>query len=196
MATTARTRNARGQGDVLRQEIIKAAMGLIDEVESESLVTLRSIARAAGVSAPSIYAHFSDREAILDAVAEASWEQVVQMIEGSLNSHDPRENLISGCAAYIGFARQYPLRYTVMTDRAAGTPAAQDSLNILTRGLVRCRGGDATPQSGVIAAGLSVALHGIAMLNRTESPGLWISTYTTDDVLASLIDAAINQPIE
>ncbi|MGY2062927.1 helix-turn-helix domain-containing protein, partial [Nocardia gipuzkoensis] len=77
MAPTPRRRNARGQGSALRHEIVAAATRLTEEVESEAELTLRSIARAAGVSAPSIYPHFPDREAVLRAMAEAGWEEMV-----------------------------------------------------------------------------------------------------------------------
>lgn len=57
----ARAVNPRGQGPRLRQDILDAATALLGR-EPAVAVTLRAIARQAGVAAPSIYAHFPHRE--------------------------------------------------------------------------------------------------------------------------------------
>ena len=41
------------------------------------------------------------------------------------------------------------------------------------------------------AAELSVALHGVAMLHRTDTPNLWLSDFSADQVIESLIDQAL-----
>jgi AcrR family transcriptional regulator len=181
MAT--RKRNARGQGSALRHEIVRAAIALVDEVDLESEVTLRSIARAASVSAPAIYAHFPDRDAVLEAMTETSWEEIVHAIVSSSDEAvESRDRLMRGCLAYIDFARQHPLR---------ATSGAHDALDVLTAALARCRGGE-TDDSGLIAAGLSAALHGMAMMSRMESSAPWIGGYAVENVLEGLIDSAIS----
>ncbi|MFI5782488.1 TetR/AcrR family transcriptional regulator [Nocardia sp. NPDC051570] len=195
MAPTPRKRNARGQGSALRHEIVDAATRLLAEADTESELTLRSIARAAGVSAPAIYPHFPDRDAVIDAVAEAGWEDLVGTITGNAqHGRNPRERLMLGCVAYVEFARRHPLRYQVMTQRVDEESSAAKSMQVLADALARCRTEAAVGDSGVIAAGLSAALHGIAMLNCTGSPALWIGIYPTDTVLAQVVDGAINQP--
>ncbi|WP_395308685.1 TetR family transcriptional regulator [Mycobacterium sp. AMU20-3851] len=77
MGSPVRKRNARGSGALLRAEILTAACELLDAADRESDLTLRGIACAAGISAPAIYAHFEHRDAILSAIAEQSWQQVV-----------------------------------------------------------------------------------------------------------------------
>ena len=62
-----RTRNKRGEGAQLRTDIVRAAARLLDE-GTEQNVTLRSVAREAGVSAPSIYSHFADTDACVSPV--------------------------------------------------------------------------------------------------------------------------------
>ncbi|WP_069160390.1 TetR/AcrR family transcriptional regulator [Nocardia altamirensis] len=192
MTVAPRKRNARGQGSALRHEIVRATIALIDEVDLESEVTLRSIARAASVSAPAIYAHFPDRDAVLESVTETSWEEIVRaIVANSDQAVEPRDRLMRGCVAYIEFAQRHPLRYTLMTLRAGATSGAHDALDVLTGALARCRGGE-TDDSGVIAAGLSAALHGMAMMNRMQSSAPWIGGYAVADVLAGLIDSAIS----
>src|SRR6266700_6738108 len=60
-----RQRNARGQGARLTQDIVSAALALIEREGSDEAVTLRAVAREIGIAAPSIYNHFPDRDAIV-----------------------------------------------------------------------------------------------------------------------------------
>ena len=83
MSTLTRRRNARGSGALLREEILTAATELLDAADSESEVTLRRIAATAGITAPAIYAHFADREAILAAISERAWRDVVAEIRAA-----------------------------------------------------------------------------------------------------------------
>ena len=53
-----RARNPRGSGDRLREEIVEAGIRLVDETGDSAALTLRGVARAAGIAAPSIYQHF------------------------------------------------------------------------------------------------------------------------------------------
>lgn len=198
MVSAPRRRNVRGQGALLRDEILSAAIRVIDAAQNEAEVSLRSIAREAGIAAPSVYAHFEDRDSVLDAVAEASWTQVSEEIaEHRTGSKPARERLFLGCQTYVSFAERHPLRYALMSQITDTSPAARQALAIVTRGLLACRGGDPqaplTPESDRIAAALSVAVHGVAMLHRTDTPHLWLSSFSTDEILRSLIDAAILQ---
>ncbi|MBU9762578.1 TetR/AcrR family transcriptional regulator [Mycobacterium sp. TNTM28] len=183
---------------MLRDEILSAATRVIDAAQNEAEVSLRSIAREAGIAAPSVYAHFADRDSVLDAVAEAGWAQVSEEITRHRDSDQtPRERLFQGCQTYVSFAERHPLRYALMTQITDTSPAAQQALAVVTRGLLACRGGDPqTPpssESDRIAAALSVAVHGVAMLHRTDTPNLWLSSFSTDEIIRTLIDAAILQ---
>jgi AcrR family transcriptional regulator len=62
-APRSRVRNPWGQGAHLRKEIVAAAAELLEETRGEGAVTLRSVARRGGITAPSIYRHFSDQPA-------------------------------------------------------------------------------------------------------------------------------------
>jgi len=197
MAVTARRRNARGTGALLREEILTAATEILDAAADEAEVTLRGIACAAGITAPAIYAHFSDREAILAAIAERCWREVVEKIRArAAQGTTPRDRLHRGCETYVAYAQRFPMRYALMTRSATVTPAATDALAVVTRGLANCRANPAEappPQLPRIAAALSAALHGVAMLNRTDAPSLWLSDVSPDEVIHTLVDGAIDQ---
>ena len=85
-----RARNPRGEGGRLRADIVAAAHALLDEA-GEDAVTLRAVARRVGISAPSIYAHFADRQAILLAVAtDAFAELAASLGDATARYDDPR----------------------------------------------------------------------------------------------------------
>lgn len=195
MPTPPRRRNLRGHGALLRDEILAAAVRVIDGADSEAEVSLRGIAREAGIAAPSVYAHFDDLERVLESVAESSWVQVSDEIaEHVQQATEPRERLLIGCRVYVSFAQRHPLRYALMTQDGHAPPAARRALAVVTRGLLACRGetpdSDSDPDSDRIAAALSVALHGVAMLHRTDTPNLWLSDFSTDQVIGTLVDGA------
>ncbi|MEV6634331.1 TetR/AcrR family transcriptional regulator [Actinoplanes sp. NPDC051470] len=110
---TARTRNRRGEGARLRDEIVGAAVDLLDETGDQSAITLRSVARRVGIAAPSIYRHFPDQPAIMLAVVQ----QALTELEGELRAamaaagDDPRRQLYAVSHAYLGFAEKHPERY-------------------------------------------------------------------------------------
>lgn len=193
-----RRRNLRGHGALLRDEILAAATRVIDGADSEGEVSLRRIAREAGIAAPSVYAHFDDRDRVLEAVAESSWVQVCGEIADNIQAAaDPRERLLIGCRVYVSFAQRHPLRYALMTQDGHAPPAARQALDTVTRGVLACRGqppdADSDPDAERIAAALAVALHGVAMLHRTDTPNLWLSDFSTDQVIQTMVDAAILQ---
>lgn len=198
MVRRIRQRNIRGHGAQLRDEILSAATRVIDVAQNEHEVSLRSIAREAGITAPSVYAHFEDRTEILDAVTEASWTEVsAEISEHSSVGSTPRDRLLLGSQAYVSFAKRHPLRYALMTQVTNAPPAAKQVLDTVTRGLLACRlGAPETPrcvESGKITAALSAAIHGVAMLHLTDSRTIWLSNFSTVEVLGSLVDAAILQ---
>lgn len=85
---SARPRNPRGQGSRLREDIIRAATAMIERTGSDQSVTLRSVAREIGISAPSIYAHFEDRDAIVEAVVLEAIAQLHESVASAVAAHD------------------------------------------------------------------------------------------------------------
>ncbi|MFK3984183.1 TetR/AcrR family transcriptional regulator [Micromonospora sp. NPDC050397] len=127
--TTRRARNRRGEGDLLRDEILSAAERLVNQDGSSDGLTLRAIAREAGISAPSIYAHFADREAVLDAVLDAGFERLHRTLTDRVGtvdgSTDPVRRLLAGCRGYVDFAMDEPAAYRLLFSR--GRPSFGDA---------------------------------------------------------------------
>jgi AcrR family transcriptional regulator len=186
----------RGQGALLRDEILAAAVRVVDASQTVNEVSLRSIAREAGISTMSVYGHFDSREDVLAAVAELGWDQLQQDIAQQVQGgKTPRERLLLGCLAYVAFAQQFPLRYVLMVKVDEITPSARQALQVVTRGLLASGGMDPDSEPGAdaqrVAAALSVALHGVAMLHRTDTPHLWLSDFSTREIVQSMVDSAV-----
>ena len=63
-----RHRARRGQGEALRGEILAAARELLAETGNQEAVSVRAVAERVGITTPSIYLHFKDKDDLLDAV--------------------------------------------------------------------------------------------------------------------------------
>ncbi|MEU0955891.1 TetR/AcrR family transcriptional regulator [Streptomyces niveus] len=111
-----RARNRRGEGGRLREDIIAAAVELLDEAGDERAITLRSVARRVGIAAPSIYRHFPDQPAIMLAVVQGEFAELRNSLLSSVAKagDDPRRRMYAVCEAYLEFARVHPERYRTM----------------------------------------------------------------------------------
>ncbi|MBJ7408959.1 MAG: TetR/AcrR family transcriptional regulator [Phenylobacterium sp.] len=112
-AKTAETRPYH-HGD-LRRALVDAARRLL-EAEGPSALSLRAVAREAGVSPAAPYHHFKDKSELLDAVAHEGWETLnAQMAEAKARDTGPHQLTGLGIA-YVCFARENPALYRVMYD--------------------------------------------------------------------------------
>jgi AcrR family transcriptional regulator len=125
----ARRRNRRGEGGKLREEIIAAAVEILDEEGDERAVTLRSVARRIGIAAPSIYPHFPDQPAIMLAVVRQEFDRLAATLRAAADSggQDPRQRLLAVCHAYLDLAQTHPERYRTMFGGLWIAPAVGES---------------------------------------------------------------------
>jgi AcrR family transcriptional regulator len=154
-------------------------------------VTLRAVAREAGITAPSIYSHFADRESILLAVAQYGFAELERSLRDAASGlGDPVERLRAVCAAYLDFAVRRPGRYRILFGAAwdarqsvERVPAMADDLEVLGMGafgvlveaVADCAaaGRSASTDPAADAAALWVGLHGFAQLRTAASLFPW-----------------------
>ena len=96
----------------LHEALLDAAEQLLPSRGPEAL-TLREVARHAGVSHGAPYHHFASRDALLAAVAERGFIGLGAAME-TANGTTPRDRLASICEAYVGFAAKHPTRFRLM----------------------------------------------------------------------------------
>src|SRR5689334_4199179 len=103
-----RTRKPRGQGASRRAEILAAAKRLFLE-EGFERTTMRRIAAMVGVSSTALYVYFADKEAILHAIAEQTFEDLLACLEASPPAAaSPVDRFRAGLRAYVTFGRSRP----------------------------------------------------------------------------------------
>ncbi|MEY3210686.1 MAG: hypothetical protein RIT28_1167 [Pseudomonadota bacterium] len=95
----------------LRAELLRAALDLLHAGGVEAL-TLRAVARRAGVSPGAPYHHFADKDALLAAVAEDGFTRLHAALAAATGA--PPARLRAMCAAYTRFALSQPALYAVM----------------------------------------------------------------------------------
>jgi len=71
-----REQNNRGSGDQLREQLVSAASDLLLAPTGIAAPSLRSVARAAGVSPAAVYLHFESVQALILAVIEAQYDDL------------------------------------------------------------------------------------------------------------------------
>ncbi|MFI6908945.1 TetR/AcrR family transcriptional regulator [Nonomuraea sp. NPDC050394] len=124
-----RTRARRGEGALLREDILRAAEDLLAGSGTEEALTLRAVATRAGISTPSVYLHFADKEALLEAVCLRVWDELARLFRE--NDHGDPFRALGRCGrAYARFALAHPVQYRVLLmkpplrDRAATPESA------------------------------------------------------------------------
>lgn len=111
-----RTRNPRGDGERLREDLVAAASELIDE-GGESALTLRAAARAVGAAPQSVYLHFAGREDLLWAVLGRRFEEFAQFLDEAVVGVEGAARLRARCQAWCDFAQANRLRYLALFSR-------------------------------------------------------------------------------
>jgi AcrR family transcriptional regulator len=99
----------------LRAALVAAALALIAEGGAAAL-TMRAVARRAGVSAMAPYHHFRDRAALVAAVAAHGFDQLYSDKIAALAAApgDPAQRIVAGAIAYVRFVRENPALYRLM----------------------------------------------------------------------------------
>ena len=196
-ARPARAKNARGEGSRLRTDLIHAARTLMERSGTEEAVTLRATAREAGVAAPSIYAHFADRQALVEAVVTEAFAEFTTTVVGALAGEpDPVDRLRAGCLAYVRYGCEQPATYAILFTRhrpselpSVGGEAAQ-VFQVLVDTITECvaagRSSSTDPRRDAVALWLGV--HGLAALRPAHPRFPWPEVEPLlEDVIGRLV---------
>jgi AcrR family transcriptional regulator len=179
-APPSRARSRYHHGD-LRNALLDTALSLVAERGPEGF-SLREAAREIGVSPAAAYRHFSDKTALLAALAADGHDRLAAEMEGAISRASAApgtkaravQTLVDGLATYVDFAVRHPSHFRVMFGPCTGveefSPACVRSgrgpFQLLVEGL------DGLVASGVLTpeqrAGTEIAAwagaHGLASL--------------------------------
>ncbi|MGY2002729.1 TetR/AcrR family transcriptional regulator [Blastococcus sp. SYSU DS1024] len=155
----------------LRADLVTAATTLLEREGSPTAVSLRGVAREAGVSAPAVYGHFADLDALLGAVLDAGFEQLRAAVLAAVDAEsDPVRRLLAGCRAYVLAGLAAPARYRAMFGPRK-VASGQRAFAVLVGGVEACvaAGRSRSRDPRQEAALVWTALHGVVTL-RSAAP--------------------------
>jgi AcrR family transcriptional regulator len=113
--TPRRTRARRGEGEKLKETILKAAEELLIETGDAESVSIRAVAERVGVTPPSIYLHFTDKDELIFAVCEKHFAELHRvMTEATDGASDPLNALRRMGRAYVSFGLNNPEEYRII----------------------------------------------------------------------------------
>ncbi|MFC7867687.1 TetR/AcrR family transcriptional regulator [Streptomyces murinus] len=151
----------------LRAACLRAARELLEEDGAAGL-SLRAVARRAGVSAAAPYRHFADRDALVSAVAAQGYRELAGHLAAAHPSPTSPEELAAVAVAYVRFALDRPALFRVMfaepcdpdnEERAGATTAISEYVH----GIVRGAFPGADPD--VLSTTVWALVHGLAFLH-------------------------------
>ena len=88
----------------LREVLLETAFGLVDS-EGVEAISMRALAREAGVSSAAPFRHFTDKQVLLDAIAEkAAAELERKLDESTAECSDALTQFRAMSVAYVRFA--------------------------------------------------------------------------------------------
>ena len=178
------SRDTYHHGD-LKAVILAKAASLVAERGADG-ISLRELAREAGVSHAAPAHHFTDRRGLFTALAAQGWRLLADALT------EARPDFIVAALAYVRFALDHPGHYAVMFDRSLVTPddpeleTSQDAAAAeLAHGIGTLKDprAKADPQSAALAAWSLV--HGFVMLRLNEAID------TEDDPMAAVEKIAL-----
>lgn len=195
--TTSRTASRTTPGTTndaagLRDRLVSAGVELLD-TEGVQALTLREIARRAGVSHGAPRRHFPTHLDLLSAIAREGFRELGARVAG-IEATDPRERIALLARAYLDFAHQRGGMYELMFRHdllESGRLGLRDtSLPLfahLAELVARARPGAADPAT--VTGALWANLHGIAQLRRWGSLRLVTGGDDIEPLLTAALDA-------
>jgi AcrR family transcriptional regulator len=159
----------------LRQALLKAALVILKDQDVKNL-SLRQVARQAGVSHTAPYRHFADRAALLEAVAEEGFIEFGCYLRKAVAqaNAEPIESLKATGEAYVRYALEHPTHFRLMfsyvpsclTPGSTLPTTAQSTFQILVDVIAsgQAAGVIKAGNPNELAIGRWALVHGLAML--------------------------------
>lgn len=185
----------------LRTALIDAATEVIENQGPKAL-TIRAVAKLAGVSHGAPYRHFADKDALVLAVVERGFTLLEQTMERARDGagEGAMEQFAASGQAYFQFARDYPAYYRVMFsgdllsgsgDETFGHTSAGAFLDI--KGFLReCQAMGVIRKEDELLQSIAIVstIHGfVSLLNDNRIGHLIEGQYSVEEVWEYLIKA-------
>ncbi len=165
----------------LRRALIDASLALVQE-HGMSGLTLREAARRAGVTHAAPYRHFTDRAALVVALADEGFRAMTEALRrAEARESDPVARFRAAGTAYVAFAVKNPAHFRVMfsaeaADKAREPPlvgSAAETFQVLVDAVTACQ------RTGAVVAGDPTLLAALCWSTAHGVSGLLIENQLT-----------------
>ncbi|GAA1087770.1 TetR/AcrR family transcriptional regulator [Tsukamurella spumae] len=151
----------------LPSALVGAAVEILDEEGGANDLSLRAVARRAGVSTAAPYRHFSDRGALISAVAAVGYRDLATALTAAAPAPSGPEDLADIAIAYVNFALHRTGLFRAMfaepcgtePDRVEAVGAIKAYLSALVRSTLPASASEDT------ATAVWALVHGLAFLH-------------------------------
>ena len=173
----------------LRAACLRAAMELLEQ-DGATALSLRAVARRAGVSPGAPYRHYADRNALISAVAAVGYRELGAHLAAAHPWPSTPDDLAAVAIAYVHFALARPALFRVMfsepcdrdsSERVAATAAISEYVGAIVR--QSFPGADVEAMSTAVWA----LVHGLAFLHLDGKLDA-----STPEVVSSRVRAAVD----
>ena len=185
----------------LRTALLDAALAVISEIGPQGL-SIREVARRAGVSHAAPYRHFKDKDELILAAVEQGFELMQQTMDAEKEqaADDPGAQFAASGLAYVNFALQHPAYYRVMFSgdllssigHVSLQHTSRDALQDMVDNIAQCqklgfvRPGDPVTQ----ALSILSTIHGfVSLVNDNRIGHLIGNPYSLDDIRDAVLTA-------
>lgn len=115
----------------LREDLLQAAREVLKD-NGHLALSLRALAQQVGVTTAAPYHHFSDRRALLLALAAEGFDNLTQQAQKTLaEALPPREKLLRMGMHFVQFANANPRRFELMYESELTQPSVDPALQTL-----------------------------------------------------------------
>jgi AcrR family transcriptional regulator len=150
----------------LRAALVEAGLAALAATALEDL-SLRALAREAGVSATAVYRHFPDKAALLRALADAGLERLGQYQLQAAEDAGPASAFAATGRAYVRWAIANPALFRLIfsqIDPVGQTVFGQSLAARLLQGAAREASGSDPQRTQQLVVQAWALVHGLAML--------------------------------
>ncbi len=200
--TTSAERNPRGQGELLRERLLDAAVELVAEQGDATRLSIRAVTRRAGVSPTALYLHFENLDELILALVDRGFTEFRAFLLSAIeNVADPAQRLRQAGLAYMRFARERAPLYAVIfgprprpLDPSPGGPqVADDAFADLVALVTAYLGPDraAREDASALGSGVWTGMHGYVTLRHARP---WLEWEPEDEFIDRLTAAWLGTP--
>lgn len=183
----------------LKNALIKAGIKILAD-EGIGGLSLRKVAKHAGVSHSAPYAHFSDKQALIAAIATEGHTRIYERISAIIEAYnDPLQQLVRGALAYLEFGLEetdlFRITFSGVLAQERDYPAfveiSQRNFQLIRQVVERCQANGVFPTepANLIAQSLWGAVHGlVSLLQQGQVSSSVLDKHTPHDLLLFTLD--------